>query len=297
MADRTAGLTDPDDVPAVPEHPVSQTGDLWLLGAKVTCPKCRKTSPAGDPEVIACACEHCGHEFEAEPEGGHRLLCGDATEPDAFERVIGGSRPQLCLTDPPYGIGEAYVSHDDSRENLAALIKRFLPLVRDRCDVVLLTPSTRNRRLYPEPQWTLAWFVPAGTGCGPWGFTCWQPILAFGKDPFLKNRKGSRPDAFVMTESAENSLGHPCPKPVGVWSWILERGSINAGDLVLDPFVGSGTTLIAAEKTGRRCAAVELAPEYVDVALMRWSKFTGRPALLAEDGRTFDEVSAARKAA
>jgi hypothetical protein len=111
----------------------------------------------------------------------------------ALDRALGGARPQLCLTDPPYGIGEAYVSHDDSRENLAGLVERFLPLVRERCDVVLLTPSTRNHRLYPEPQWTLAWFVPAGTSVGPWGFTCWQPILAFGKDPFLKNRKGSRP--------------------------------------------------------------------------------------------------------
>jgi hypothetical protein len=166
------------------------------------------------------------------------------------------------------------------------LIERFLPLIRERCDVVLLTPGNRNQRLYPDPEWTLAWFVPAGTGMNPWGFTCWQPILAFGKDPFLTNRKGSRPDAFVMTESAENSLGHPCPKPVGVWCRLLERGSLNAGDLVLDPFAGSGTTLIAAEKTGRRCAAVELAPEYVDVSVIRWSKFTGRAAVLADDGRT-----------
>ena len=74
----------------------------------------------------------------------------------------------------------------------------------------------------------------------------------------------------------------------------MERGSLNAGDLVLDPFTGSGTTIIAAEKLGRRCAAVELSPEYVDVALIRWSKFTGRAALLADDGRTFDEVAQAR---
>jgi DNA modification methylase len=248
--------------------------------------------------VIACACEHCGHEFEADleldPEGGHNLLCGDSTDPRSLDRATGKATPKLCLTDPPYGIGESYVSHDDTRENLATLIEHFLPLVRERCDVVLLTPGNRNQRLYPQPEWTLAWFVPAGTGANPWGFTCWQPILAFGKDPFLKNRRGSRPDAFVMTESAENSLGHPCPKPVGVWSWIMERGSLNAGDLVLDPFAGSGTTIIAAEKLGRRCAAIEMAPEYVDVAVVRWSKFTGRAAILADDGSTFDEVAQAR---
>jgi hypothetical protein len=76
LAERTAGLTDPDDAPAAPEHPVSKTGDLWLLGAKVTCPKCRKSTPlerAIKRLTIACSCEHCGHEFEAEPQGGHRL--------------------------------------------------------------------------------------------------------------------------------------------------------------------------------------------------------------------------------
>ena len=150
---------------------------------------------------LPCACEHCGHEFDAEPEARHRLLCGDATDPSAIDRAIGGGRPQLCLTDPPYGIGEAYVSHNDSRERLATLAHRFLPLIRARCDVVLLTPGNGNQQLYPDPEWTLAWFVPAGTGMNPWGFTCWQPILAFGRDPFLKKRKGARPDAFVMTES------------------------------------------------------------------------------------------------
>jgi DNA methylase len=248
----------------------------------------------GQAVTVACACEHCGHEFESEPDGGHRLLCGDATDPEALDRALEGETAQLCLTDPPYGIGEAYASHHDSREGLTHLVDRFLPTVRERCEVVLLTPGNRHQRLYPQPEWTLAWFVPAGTGANPWGFTCWHAILAYGNDPFLKNRKGSRPDAFVMTESAENSLGHPCPKPVGVWSWLLERGSLRAGDIVLDPFAGSGTTIIAAEKLGRRCAAVELAPEYVDVAVIRWSKFTGRLAVLAEGGRTFEEVAAAR---
>ena len=74
------------------------------------------------------------------------------------------------------------------------------------------TPGNLNHRLYPAPTWTMAWFVPAGTGCGPWGFCCWQPILCYGKDPKLAKGKGSHPDAIVHTEAAEK-LGHP-----SIWS-------------------------------------------------------------------------------
>ncbi len=238
----TEGLTDPDEVPEEPEADAIYVmpGELWLLGK-------------------------------------HRLLCGDSTKAEDVARLMGGERANLCLTDPPYGIGESYESHDDTQENLRTLAAGFFGHARAASDVVLLTPGNVNQRHYPKPEWTLAWFVPAGTGSGPWGFSCWQPVLAYGKDPYLAAGKGRRPDALVKTESADGTLAHPCPKPVGVWSWLMERGSLE-GALVLDPFSGSGTSIIAAEKTGRRCFAMELEPKYVQVAIERWQNFTGKTA-------------------
>ncbi len=209
--------------------------------------------------------------------GRHRLLCGDSTNAKDLARLLDGARADLCLTDPPYGIGESYESHDDTQENLQRLVEGFFGQVRAASDVVLLTPGNVNQRLYPRPEWTLAWFVPAGAGSGPWGFSCWQPVLAYGKDPYLATGQGRRPDALVKTEASDSELAHPCPKPVGVWSWLMERGSLE-GALVLDPFSGSGTSLIAAEQTGRRCCAMELEPKYVQVALERWQSFTGQKA-------------------
>jgi DNA modification methylase len=248
--------------------------------------------------VTACACEHCGHEFDAEPEGGHRLLCGDAADADCVTTALAGTAAALCLTDPPYGLGGTvsaknnYTEYDDSRENLVRLIGDFLPLAQTAAPLVVLTPGNGNQRYYPAPTWTMAWFTPAGVGRGPGGFCCWQPILCFGKDPKLARGKGCHPDAIVHTEAAEKN-GHPCAKPIKFWCWLVERTS-RAGDVIYDPFSGSGTTIVAAEMTGRAARAIEITPVYCDVAVKRWAKFTGRAAVLAGDGRTFDELAAAR---
>jgi hypothetical protein len=236
----TEGLTDPDEVPEEPAEAevYVKPGELWILGK-------------------------------------HRLLCGNSTSQKDIARLMDGAKADLCLTDPPYGIGESYESHDDTQENLRRLVNGFFGQVRAASEVVLLTPGNVNQRHYPKPDWTLAWFVPAGAGSGPWGFSCWQPVLAYGKDPYLAAGKGRRPDALVKTESSDQTLSHPCPKPVGVWAWLMERGSLE-GALVLDPFSGSGTSIIAAERTGRRCFAVELEPKYVQVAIERWQAITGK---------------------
>jgi DNA modification methylase len=141
----------------------------------------------------------------------------------------------------------------------------------------------------------MAWFTPAGVGRGPWGFCCWQPVLCYGRDPKLAKGKGCHPDAIVHTESAER-LGHPCSKPVKFWSWLMERAS-EPTDLIYDPFAGSGTTLIAAEMTGRVARVIEIDPAYVDITIRRWSAFTGREAVLAGDGLTLAEVAQAREVA
>ena len=129
-----------------------------------------------------------------------------------------------------------------------------------------------------------------------------------GKDGVLKDFTNDRasaqptkiPDAVIRITRHCGGLGdagsHPAVFPIDLVSEILGAFS-DAADLAFEPFCGSGTQLIASEKDDRRCYAVEIAPAYCDVAIKRWSKFTGRAAVLADDGRTFEDVAAARKAA
>jgi hypothetical protein len=229
-----------------------------------------------DPDAVPDERETDIHPGDLFTLGDHRLLCGDCTSSEDVDRLMDGEKAKLCLTDPPYGVGESYNHYNDTPTELARLISGFFHLAQSSSERMLLTPGNKNQRLYPEPDWTLCWFVAAGTGRNPWGFTCWQPVLAYGKDPYLADGKGSRPDSLAQTESAENELSHPCPKPVGVWSWFLKRGSVNEGDTVFDPFCGSGTTIIAAEQLHRRCFALEIEPSYCQVTIDRWEAFTGK---------------------
>lgn len=218
--------------------------------------------------------------------GEHRLLCGDSTKAENVQRVMMDENADLCLTDPPYGIGDTnsdknnYDKYDDSKENLKKLIAGFFPLAQSAARVVVLTPGNSNQLLYPASTWRMAWFTPAGIGCGPWGFCCWQPILCYGKDPKLAKGKGSHPDAIVHTESADK-LGHPCSKPIGFWEWLMNRTS-EEGETIYEPFSGSGTTIIACENLKRKCRAIELSPGYVATALQRWADHTGKtPTLIS----------------
>lgn len=241
--------------------------------------------------IAKCTCRRCGQAYEAPLESRHRVLCGDATRQEEVERLLDGhEQVDVCLTDPPYGLGDSataknkYDVHDDSLEALKKLIAEFLPLARAKAKVVVLTPGNKNHRLYANPTWTMAWFVPAGTGRGPWGFCCWQPILCYGGDPKLATGRGSHPDAIVHTESAAK-LGHPCSKPINFWTWLLERAS-EPGQTIYDPFVGSGTSVIAAERTGRKCLAIDLSPGYVDITIKRWQNYTGKLAVLEHSGKS-----------
>ena len=104
----------------------------------------------------------------------------------------------------------------------------------------------------------------------PWGFNCWQPFLCYGKDPSLKSGNGCRPDAVDMnTPANEDDLDHPCPKPLKLWLWFIERLSFDASDVLYDPFAGSGTTLVACQILQRKCRAIEIAPNYCAVILQR----------------------------
>ena len=174
----------------------------------------------------------------------------------------------LVLTDPPYGIGVDYESFNDTQAELKKLIADVIDIVITKASRAFITTGVLNIHLYPKPTWVFCWATPAGTGKGPWGFCCWQPILVYGKDPYLQHGMGSRADIFLITETSEKN-GHPCPKPRGLWKKLLVRGSIHESDTVLDPFMGSGTTLVAAKHLGRKAIGIDIERKYCDIAIDR----------------------------
>ena len=195
----------------------------------------------------------------------NKIIQGDCLE---IMKTMPDKSVDLTLTDFPYGIGEDYDVFNDSEENVKKLINETMPEILRVSKRVLLTCGTRRITWYPPSDWILAWVVPAGAGRNPWGFTCWQPILAYGKDPYLENRMGSRPDIIQHTETSEKN-GHPCPKPINVWKKILLRGSVKETDLIFDPFAGSGTTLVAAKQLKRNYIGVEISEKYCEIAKQR----------------------------
>jgi len=116
------------------------------------------------------------------------------------------------VTDPPYGVNLDYSSIDDSPDFVLNVAVPAIEYCRTLAARVVLTPGVRNLFAYPWPDHTGAIYYPAGAGCNKWGFSCWQPILYYGKDPY--GGKGSLPDSFSATDTAEKN-GHPCPKPIG----------------------------------------------------------------------------------
>lgn len=226
------GLTPDDQIPEPPKKPKTRRGDLYILGE-------------------------------------HRLLCGDSTKAEDVARLMDGQKADAILTDPPYGVGVDYGVFEDTLPNAQGLIEKFMPIILAWDVPILLTPGHRAMWLYPKPSWVLAWIHPAGMGRNPWGFTQFNPILAYGKDPYLKRGLGSRPDTLILAADREGEMGHPTPKPVKVWLWLLERVSPSKEELIYDCFLGSGTTLIAAEKLNRRCYGMEIDPVYTDVCVKR----------------------------
>jgi len=220
--------------------------------------------------------------------GDHRVLCGDSTKAEDVQRLgAGGSE---VVTDPPYGIGYEYSAHDDSSNaKNATLVDAVLSLCGDS---VVWTPGLMNlsRELTKHPDAKVAcWhkgFAQAGNGIG--GASTWEPILIVNA-----RRKKLVNDYLHFGTDREPGLrdDHPCPKPVNLWECLI--ASLTDGD-VYDPFLGSGTTLIACEKLNRRCFGMEIDPRYCDVIVRRWEKYTGREATLETDGKTFREIEAER---
>ena len=186
----------------------------------------------------------------------------------------------VMITDPPYGVefgGKrhksktkklgGYESYDDTQENHSKVVLPAIQKFVESGRRAMVTPGVANIFRFPEPKHVGAIYYPAGNGRNSWGFNCWQPIFYYGKDPFLSDLKGSRPDSFSSSHTAPK-VNHPCPKPIEVMLWFVNRCS-REGELIADPFMGSGSTLVAAKSLGRRAIGVEIEEKYCEIAAKR----------------------------
>ena len=265
FAERNAGLTDPDDVPEAPAEPISKLADVWLLGR-------------------------------------HRLVCGDATSEVDVSLCLGGVKPHLMVTDPPYG-----VDYDpDWRNHAVRADGTFIGALA----IGTVTNDTRA-------DWGDAWSLFPGDVAYAWhpagamqidhhralinaGFDvrmqiiwakshypigrgnyhvqhepCWYAVRKGGVAHWSGDRTQST--LWQIDKPVKSETGHSTQKPVECMRRPIENNS-SPGQAVYDPFVGSGTTIIAAEMTGRACHAIEISPQYCDVAIQRWQNFTGQQA-------------------
>lgn len=179
---------------------------------------------------------------------------------------IAEAEGRVVITDPPYANETGYDGYADTEANLLDLISCLVSPMIDVAKRTAITPGVRNAFLYPRPKWILCWTSEAGVGSGPWGFCCWQPVLVYGKDPFLQAGLGRRPDLLTGSESSPKN-GHPCPKPVQIWQRIMQRISVDQDEEFFDPFGGGGTTLVAAKQLGRRAVAIEQSEKYCEIAV------------------------------
>jgi site-specific DNA-methyltransferase (adenine-specific) len=216
--------------------------------------------------------------------GNQRLILGDCL---AVMPALG--RFDACVTDPPYGIGFPYNSHDDTAENLQRLIDGMVPLAREKAARVVITPGNTNIFKYPAADWIGAWTWDTTTARGFWGWSQWQPILLYGEDvwPGTNSRGGALKSDRIHFSGGEAKIanadggGHTCPKPLVFMEKMIGRFSLR-GDTILDPFMGSGTTLVACQRMGRHGTGIELDPDYFDIACKRVDEAARQPDMLVD---------------
>ena len=275
--DITPGLTDEDAVPELPQTPVSKTGDLWILG------------------------------------DNHRVLVADATEPSEVARLMVGEAADLAVSDLPYNCGyEGYtkdkltIQNDDmSPEHFDRFLRdsfaSFRTVVKPGASMYICHSSSFQREFQNaleaagfEVRCQIIW----AKNTFAWGFGRYkfqhEPIfychVAGQKDPWYGDK--SQSTLWQENKPAANRL-HPTMKPVE----LIERALVNssrAGDIVVDLFGGSGSTLIGCERRGRKARLMEIDPQYADVIVRRWQEYTGTQAVLEQDDRPFDEIARER---
>jgi len=247
--------------------------------------------------------------------GDHRVGCGDSTNPAHVEPVLGGSQPHLMVSDPPYGVGydpswrarlgvgsgklaQGMVLNDDRADwrQAYALFTGDVAYVWHGAlhgDVVGADLTACGFELRAQIVWAKAHFT-LGRGHYHWRHeTCWYAV----REGKAGHWQGDRKQTTVWeiannnpfgNRQREQSWGHATQKPVECMRRPIVNNS-RPGELVYDPFLGSGTSLIAAEMTGRICYGLEISPAYVDVIVRRWQAFTGRRAIHQASGQSFDQ--------
>ena len=264
--------------------------------------------------------------------GEHRVLCGDATQEESYVRLLQGERAQMVFTDPPYNVpinghvsGLGRVQHPEfpmaSGEMSDEAFTAFLTTILERIE----SHSTDGAIAFVCMDWrhlhellaagratkltlkNLCVWVKTNAGMGTFYRSQHELIAVFklGDGPHINSfelGQHGRRRTNVWTYPGFNAFGagrdaalamHPTVKPVALIADAMKDCSKRNG-LILDPFLGSGTTILAAEVTGRRAAGLELDPRYVDCAIRRWQQMTGNAAVLAATGESFETVAAAR---
>jgi site-specific DNA-methyltransferase (adenine-specific) len=270
------GLTDPDDAPPLPDTPITRPGDIWLMG-------------------------------------NHRLLCGDSTSVDDVETLTDGQMVDMWLTDPPYNVAyEGKTNESLTIKNDSMGDDQFRQFLRDSytaADTVMKAGAVfyiwhsdfegyNFRGAAKDAGWNTR-------QCLIWK----KSSMVFGRqdyhcqhEPCLYGWKGGAAHLWASDRKQTTILefdkparngDHPTMKPVALFEYQLLNNT-KGGDIVLDSFGGSGTTLIAAEKNGRVARIMELDPKYCDVIVQRWQDFTGKTATIESDGRSFEEVKNAK---
>jgi DNA modification methylase len=194
-----------------------------------------------------------------------KVEIGDATLylGDCIEIIPTLPEVDAVVTDPPYGVGFKYESHDDSREGYEEWCLRWFDALQEKTETVLMCPGVPNVTMWARRRpfkWQIAWLKPAAMGRSSVGFCNWEPMLLWGKG--VKNSV----DVFTAPIRPDQTIDHPCPKPLG---WAVESVMRVPGNSVLDPFMGSGTVGMACAELGRSFTGIEIDPAYFDLACRR----------------------------
>ena len=257
----TEGLTDEDAVPEPPAVPVTVLGDVWLLGR-------------------------------------HRVMCGDSTSIDAVEKLMDGAKADMVFTDPPYGV--SYQSNMRTKSAKFDVIKNddvileVVPVI-EACSTgwvfiwttwKVIDKWLENTKGFGFPTNMVIW-SKGGGGIGDLKKTFstdYEMALVFNRNAELCGKRvGS---VWRVGKDGAAEYAHPTQKPVALAEEAIDK-TTRKGATVLDLFGGSGSTLIACEKTGRHARLMELDPKYVDVIIKRWQDFTGKTATLESTGQPF----------